>query len=45
MTIAGVSASCTALNNEHGPVTVMLDLMNPVSAFGRLVGQAEAAAG
>jgi hypothetical protein len=28
------------LNYKYGPVAVMLDLMNPVSAFGRLVSQA-----
>src|SRR5262249_28679848 len=40
MTIAGVGTRSATLNYEHGPVAVMLDLMNPVSAFGRLVGQA-----
>src|SRR5262249_51215671 len=40
MTIAGVGANRTMLNHKHGPVAVMLDLMNPVTAFGRLVGQA-----
>lgn len=40
MTIAGVGASSATLDYEHGPVAIMLDLMNPVSAFGRLVGQA-----
>jgi hypothetical protein len=38
--IAGMGASGTALNQEHGPIAVMLHLMNPVSAFRRLVGQA-----
>src|SRR5262249_50972773 len=40
MTIAGVGTRSATLNYEHGPVAVMLDLMNPVIAFGRLVGQA-----
>lgn len=40
MTIAGVGPSSATLDYEHGPVAIMLDLMNPVSAFGRLVGQA-----
>jgi len=35
-----VYPSRAALDYEHGPVAVMLDLMNPVSLFGRLVGQA-----
>src|SRR5262249_3539668 len=39
MTIAGVGARDTTLTYKHGPVAIMLDLMNPVSAFGRLVGQ------
>jgi len=40
MTIANVGASSAAFDYEYGPVAVMLDLMNPVSAIGRLVGQA-----
>jgi len=39
MTIAGVGAGSAALDYEYGPVAVVLDLMNPGSAFGRLVGQ------
>jgi hypothetical protein len=37
MTIAGVGVSRTMLYHHYGAVAVMLDLMNPVSAFGRLV--------
>src|SRR5262249_1940135 len=40
MTIATVGASSAARDYQYGPVAVMLDLMNPVSALGRLVGQA-----
>ena len=40
MTLAGVGASSAALDYEYGPVAVVLDFMNSVSAFGRLVGQA-----
>ena len=40
MTIANVGASSAAFDYEYGPVAVMLDLMNPVSTFGGLVGQA-----
>src|SRR5262249_59371954 len=40
MTIAGVGASSATLDCEHGPIAVMLYLMNPFSAFGRLVSQA-----
>jgi hypothetical protein len=39
MTVARVGAGGAALDHEHGPVAVMLDLMNPVGAFGRLIGQ------
>jgi hypothetical protein len=40
MPISGMGESGTALDQEHGPVAVMLDLMNPVSPFRRLVGEA-----
>ena len=40
MAVPGKGASRTTLDYEQGPVAVMLDLVNPVSAFGRLVGQA-----
>jgi hypothetical protein len=34
------SEGTAMLDYEHGPVAVMLDFMNPVSALGRLVGEA-----
>jgi hypothetical protein len=40
MTIAGVGTRSATRNDKHGPLAVMLNLMNPPSAFGRLVGQA-----
>jgi len=40
MTIARVGASRMTLDYQHGSVAVMLDLVIPQSAFGRLVGQA-----
>jgi hypothetical protein len=44
MTITGVGESSAGLDYQHGAVAIMLDLMNPVSAFRRLVGQARKAA-
>jgi hypothetical protein len=35
--VAGIGTRLTTLEHKHGPIAVMLDLMNPVSAFGRLV--------
>jgi hypothetical protein len=40
MTVVGASESNAALDCEHGPVAVMLELMKPANAFGRLVGKA-----
>jgi hypothetical protein len=40
MTIASVGARLPTLDYKHGPVAVMLDLMNPVTALRRVVGQA-----
>jgi hypothetical protein len=40
MPISGIGESGTALDQEHGPVAVMLDLMNPISALGRQIGEA-----
>jgi len=40
MTIPSIGMYRSTLDQEHGPVAIMLDLMNPLSAFRRVFGQA-----
>jgi hypothetical protein len=40
MTVTGIGPGRTTLDHQDGPIAVMLDLMNPISTLGRLLGEA-----